>query len=147
MAARKTILALMTVVLAAVALTAGSQSAGAVEFLFTRDYYKERDCRPAVKAVRHYRRGRLGRRHSVVERKARYRFRKRRIMVRPPQRKVVVRHGRRVVKHVKAKYRVVTERVLVRPVRYRARLHPGKPGWVRDYVVVKKKRAYRKHCH
>ena len=147
--------------LGAAAMTAGAERAEAVEYLFTKEYYEGRECREPVKAVRVYRRGRVGRHYSYTERKARYRWRKRRVMVRPPyrtvstkpavyrwshklKRRVLVRPARRVVRRHRAVYRAIKERKLVRPVKYKAVLHPGRPGWVGDYAIV---RGHGKYTH
>ncbi|MBI1385948.1 MAG: hypothetical protein GC150_13670 [Rhizobiales bacterium] len=140
---------LSVLLLAAAAFVLPPERAEAVEFLFTRDYYEHKTCREPVKAIRTWRRGTVGRRYDIVERAARYEWRTRRVMVRPPLRTVHHRHayhGGKVVVYRPAVYETIRERVLVRPVKYRAVRHDGWRGWVPSHAIVRDERARRWHC-
>jgi len=128
---------------AALVTFAGPTSA--VEFLFTREFY-EREHREPVKGVAIYRRGVIGGRHDIETQRPRYRYRTRRVVVRPSY--TTYRRnksGRVVAHHHRAVTRRIRQRVLVSPVRYRAVKRPNRHGWVRGRAIVQGHGPFTKH--
>ncbi len=112
------------------------KQASAIEYLFERNY---RDCAPPGDSMIGYYRGVVGRHDRIETAPARYKWHRRRVMVRPPY------TSRHRVYHP-AKYRFVEQRVLRRPVKYRAIRHAGRPGWRPTRVYVRGRGRHAGRC-
>lgn len=136
------------------------KQASAIEYIFERDY---RECAPPGDSMIGYYRGVVGRHYRIETAPARYKWHRRRVMVRPPStswtssravyrwdrrshRRVLVRPARRHRVYHPAKYRFVEQRVLRRPVKYRAIRHAGRPGWRPTRVYVRGRGRHAGRC-